>query len=70
MKGSPKIIVSWHVANEENVPRRTFIHAYQLASDYQMVSHISDIEPIEHYVKSLHNIEGKSFNHCVSNIKF
>lgn len=58
MKSVPKIIVSWHVASEENDPRRTFVHAYQLATDYQMVSHILNIEPIDHYVSSLHNIEG------------
>lgn len=59
LKSSPKIIVSWHVASEENTPRQTFVHAYQLATDYQMVSHISNIEPVDHYVSALHNIEGK-----------
>ncbi|KAJ8963880.1 hypothetical protein NQ314_005316 [Rhamnusium bicolor] len=58
MKCSPKIIVSWHSANEDDsVAKRTFIHAYQLAPDYQTVSNIYDIEPVDHYVSSLHNIE-------------
>lgn len=58
MKSLPKIIVSWHVTTEDNI-LRTFVHAYQLAPDYQMVSYISEIEPVDHYVSSLHNIEGK-----------
>lgn len=59
MNHLPKIIVSWHSTCDESVsPRKTFIHAYQLASDYQTVSNIFDIEPVSHYVSSLHNIEG------------
>ncbi|KAG5878226.1 hypothetical protein JTB14_020803 [Gonioctena quinquepunctata] len=57
MKTAPKIIVSWHCTNEDNVLKRTFIHAYLLAADYQTVSNIYDIEPVDHYVSSLHNIE-------------
>ncbi|KAJ8951585.1 hypothetical protein NQ318_020462 [Aromia moschata] len=57
MKCVPKIIVSWHSANEDSITRKTYIHAYQLATDYQTVSNIYDIEPIDHYVSSLHNIE-------------
>ncbi|XP_056629611.1 putative leucine-rich repeat-containing protein DDB_G0290503 [Diorhabda sublineata] len=58
MRRLPKIIVSWHSTCDESVsPRKTFIHAYQLASDYQTVSNIFDIEPVSHYVSSLHNID-------------
>lgn len=59
MKSFSKIIVSWHSANGENVSKKTFIHSYQFASDYQMISQVYDIEPVGHYVASLHNIEGK-----------
>lgn len=58
MKCFPKIIVSWHSANGDSVSKHTFVHAYQLATDYQMISQVSDIEPVDHYVSSLHNIEG------------
>ncbi|CAG9817597.1 unnamed protein product [Phaedon cochleariae] len=57
MKTAPKIIVSWHSANEDTATKRTFIHAYLLAGDYQTVSNVYDIEPVDHYVSSLHNIE-------------
>ncbi|CAG9865118.1 unnamed protein product [Phyllotreta striolata] len=58
MNKYPKIVVSWHSANEETTQKKkTFIHAYQLALDYQTVSNIYNIEPVEHYVSSLHNIE-------------
>lgn len=60
MKCLPKIVVSWHSANEDsNASKKTFIHAYHLAPDYQTVSNIYNIEPVDHYVSSLHNIEGK-----------
>ncbi|XP_072382846.1 uncharacterized protein [Diabrotica undecimpunctata] len=58
MRNFPKIIVSWHSANEENLnSRKTFVHAYQLASDYQTISNIFDMEPVDHYVSSLHSVE-------------
>ncbi|XP_028140443.2 uncharacterized protein LOC114334576 [Diabrotica virgifera virgifera] len=58
MRNFPKIIVSWHSANEDNLnSRKTFVHAYQLASDYQTISNIFDMEPVSHYVSSLHSVE-------------
>nr|CAI5868459.1 unnamed protein product [Callosobruchus analis] len=57
MKCLPKIIVSWHCASDDNLPKRTIIHCYHMAADYQTVSNIQIIEPVQHYVSSLHNIE-------------
>lgn len=59
MKSIPKVIVSWHSAHDDGAAaKRTFIHAYELAADYQTVANIYNIEPVDHYVSSLHNIEG------------
>ncbi|XP_018569089.1 uncharacterized protein LOC108909276 [Anoplophora glabripennis] len=57
MKSVPKIIVSWHSAHDDGATKRTFIHAYEPAADYQTVANIYNIEPVDHYVSSLHNIE-------------
>ncbi|KAJ8923359.1 hypothetical protein NQ315_001917 [Exocentrus adspersus] len=57
MKNVPKIIVSWHSAHEDNTEKKTFVHAYRLAPDFQTVDCIYNIEPVDHYVSSLHNIE-------------
>ncbi|CAH1964907.1 unnamed protein product [Acanthoscelides obtectus] len=57
MKCVPKIVVSWHCASDDNMPKRTLIHCYDMAPDYQTVSNIYDIEPVQHYVSSLHNVE-------------
>lgn len=58
LKSTPKIIVSWHLACSELENKKTHIHCYQLAADYQTVYNISDFEAVDHYVSSLHNIEG------------
>ncbi|RZC34992.1 uncharacterized protein BDFB_004301 [Asbolus verrucosus] len=52
----PRIIVSWH--SVQGGEKKTKIHSYHLAADFQTVANISEIQPVEHYVSSLHNIEG------------
>lgn len=56
LRSYSRIIVCWYLvqANE----RRTKIHSYHLAADHQTVANISEIQPVQHYVSSLHNIEG------------
>jgi hypothetical protein len=51
----PRIIVSWH--SVQGGDKRTKIRSYHLAADFQTVANISEIQPVEHYVSSLHNIE-------------
>ncbi|XP_050298677.1 uncharacterized protein LOC126737715 [Anthonomus grandis grandis] len=58
LKSSPKIIVSWHVASNEAGSKKTRVHSHQLASDFQSVYNINEFEAVDHYVSSLHNIEG------------
>lgn len=62
MKSVSKIIVSWHSAHDDGAAKRTYIHAYEPAADYQTVANIYNIEPVDHYVSSLHNIEGNYFD--------
>nr|CAH7752693.1 unnamed protein product [Callosobruchus chinensis] len=50
-------INGWHCASDDNLPKMTIIHCYHMAADYQTVSNIQIIEPVQHYVSSLHNIE-------------
>ncbi|XP_060522562.1 uncharacterized protein LOC132699717 [Cylas formicarius] len=57
LKNTPKIIVSWHSAGTDIGNKKTFVHCYHLATDYQTVANISEFESVEHYVSSLHNIE-------------
>ncbi|KAH1016920.1 hypothetical protein HUJ04_008069 [Dendroctonus ponderosae] len=58
LTSSPKIIVSWHIASNEVDSQKTFVHCYQLTADFQAVCNISKFEAVEHYVSSLHNIQG------------
>ncbi|KAJ3645587.1 hypothetical protein Zmor_023230 [Zophobas morio] len=55
LKWYSKIIVSWH--SVQGNEKKTKIHSYHLAADFQTVANISEIQPVEHYVSSLHNIE-------------
>lgn len=57
LKSVPKIIVSRHVASNEVDNKKTYIHCYQLAADYQTVDSIDQFESVQHYVSSLHSIE-------------
>ncbi|XP_044253794.1 uncharacterized protein LOC123004524 [Tribolium madens] len=51
----PRIIVCWQLVQGNE--KRTKIHSFHLAADFQTVANISEIQPVEHYVSSLHNIE-------------
>ncbi|KAF7266599.1 hypothetical protein GWI33_020102 [Rhynchophorus ferrugineus] len=57
IKSTPRIIVSWHLASNEIENKKTYIHCYHLANDYQTVFSINEFECVEHYVSSLHSIE-------------
>lgn len=41
--------------------KMTVVRCYHLAADYQTVEVIKEIQSVEHYVSSLHNIEGMCF---------
>lgn len=58
LKSTPTVIVSWHLTSSEPDSKKTFVHCYQLTADFQSVGNISEFEAVEHYVSSLHNIEG------------
>ncbi|EFA09082.1 uncharacterized protein LOC103314146 [Tribolium castaneum] len=51
----PRIIVCWQLVQGNE--KRTKIHSFHLAADFQTVANISEIQPVEHYVSSLHNID-------------
>lgn len=41
--------------------KKTVVHCYSLAADYQTVINISEMDTVDHIVTSLHNIEGTIF---------
>lgn len=57
LKSFSKIIVSWYSGRGNE--KKTKIHSYHLAADFQTVASISEIQAVEHFVTSLHNIEGE-----------
>ncbi|KAL1494476.1 hypothetical protein ABEB36_010072 [Hypothenemus hampei] len=57
-KTTPKIIVSWYLDSTELEKKKTFVHCYELASNFELISHVNKFEDVEHFVSSLHNIEG------------
>ncbi|KAL3274205.1 hypothetical protein HHI36_015619 [Cryptolaemus montrouzieri] len=55
LKPSMNIVVSWHSVVENS--KKTQIHVYTLAADFQTIVNVRGMEKVEHYVSSLHNIE-------------
>ncbi|KAF2901412.1 hypothetical protein ILUMI_04774 [Ignelater luminosus] len=55
LRSSLCIIVSWTV-NADSISS-TVVHCYHLSADFQMVSSITEMQSVDHYVSSLHNIE-------------
>lgn len=62
MLNSRNVVVSWRVLQGEE--KKTIIHCYHLAADYQTVDVIKEVQSIDHYVSSLHNIEGNHPSNC------
>ncbi|XP_066247006.1 uncharacterized protein [Euwallacea similis] len=58
LKHRCKIVVSWHPTSSGLESKKTFVHCYHLAADFQSIASISEFQTFEHYVSSLHNIEG------------
>ncbi|CAH1183500.1 unnamed protein product [Ceutorhynchus assimilis] len=58
VKSSPKIVVSWHFTGNEMNRKKTYVYCYQVASDFQSICNVDNFEAVDHYVSSLHNIEG------------
>lgn len=50
--------MSWYCVTEDT--RQTLIHCYQMATDYQTVDTVRELQNVDHYVSSLHNILGKN----------
>lgn len=59
LTNSRNIVVSWNVKSQDATT--TIIHCYHLALDFQTVETIREVESINHYITSLHNIKGKMF---------
>ncbi|XP_066140354.1 uncharacterized protein [Euwallacea fornicatus] len=58
LKHRCKIVVSWHPTSSGLESKKTFVHCYHLAADFQSIASISEFQTFEHYVSSLHTIEG------------
>lgn len=56
MQNSRNIVVSWRMVRGDE--KRTIVHCYHLAADFQTVYVIKEVKSVEHYVSSLHSIEG------------
>lgn len=59
MRSCRCVVVSWRVLDDND--KITIVHCYNLAPDFQSVESIKELEKVNHYVTSLHNIEGKIF---------
>lgn len=59
LTNSLNIVVSWSTIRDDE--KVTIVHCYHLASDFQTVDAIKEVESVNHYVTSLHNIEGMLF---------